>query len=154
MSKNSAAHHTKVEHAVLKLLNRWTGGVAVTRDDATTSRMRDGNWGSDGNGRLNGSTAIESTTAIDSTSVMDAGRQWTVDDAAAIDGNRRLNREDSNGRDGDSAGMDGGWCPTQAQVALPMVWGWHLRARLGRCHAPDDDICQSRWPPRLLRTQI
>jgi len=41
MSKNSAAHQKKVEHAARKLLNRWTGGVCVTRGDATTSRMRD-----------------------------------------------------------------------------------------------------------------
>ncbi len=43
MSQNSAAHQKKVEHAVWKLLNRWTGGVGVTRGDATTSWMRDGN---------------------------------------------------------------------------------------------------------------
>jgi len=42
MSKNSAAHQKKVEHAARKLLNRWTGGAGVTRGDATTSRMRDG----------------------------------------------------------------------------------------------------------------
>jgi hypothetical protein len=42
MSKNSAAHQKKVEHAARKLLNRWTGGVGVTRGDATTIRMRDG----------------------------------------------------------------------------------------------------------------
>jgi hypothetical protein len=43
MSKKSAAHQTKVEHAVQKFLNWWTGGVGVTRGDATTSWTRDGN---------------------------------------------------------------------------------------------------------------
>jgi len=42
MSKNSAAHQKKVEHAAQKLLNWWTGGIGVTRGDTTTSRMRDG----------------------------------------------------------------------------------------------------------------
>jgi hypothetical protein len=42
VSKNSAAHQKKVEHAARKLLNQWTGGVGVTRGNATTSRMRDG----------------------------------------------------------------------------------------------------------------
>jgi hypothetical protein len=32
----------KVEQAARKLLNQWTGGVGVTRGNATTSRMRDG----------------------------------------------------------------------------------------------------------------
>ena len=41
MSKNGVAHQKKVEHAVRKLLNRWTGGGGVTRGNATTSRMRD-----------------------------------------------------------------------------------------------------------------
>jgi hypothetical protein len=40
-----------------------------------------------------------------------------------INRNTGRNAQPSNGQDGDSAGMDGGWCPTQAQVALPMVWG-------------------------------
>jgi len=43
MSKNSAAHQKKVERAVQKLLNRWTQDVGVTRGDATTSQMIDGN---------------------------------------------------------------------------------------------------------------
>ena len=42
MSKNSAAHQKKFEHAARKLLNRWTGGIGVLKGDATTSRMRDG----------------------------------------------------------------------------------------------------------------
>jgi len=42
MSKNSVAHQKKVEHAVRKILNRWTGGVGVKRGNATTSRMRGG----------------------------------------------------------------------------------------------------------------
>jgi hypothetical protein len=41
MSKNGVEHQKKVEHAVRKLLNRWTEGVGVTRGNATTSRMRD-----------------------------------------------------------------------------------------------------------------
>ena len=41
MSKNGVAYQKKVEHAVRKLMNRWTGGAGVTRGNATTSRMRD-----------------------------------------------------------------------------------------------------------------
>jgi hypothetical protein len=50
MSKNSVTHQKKVEHAVRKILNRWTGGVGVTRGNATTSRMRDGDLQRDGDG--------------------------------------------------------------------------------------------------------
>ena len=39
MSKNGLANQKKVEHAVRKLLNWWTGGVGVTRGNTTTSRM-------------------------------------------------------------------------------------------------------------------
>jgi len=50
MSNNSVAHQKKVEHAVLKILNRWTGGVGVRKGNTTTSRMKDGNRQRNGNG--------------------------------------------------------------------------------------------------------
>ncbi len=50
MSKNSVTHQNKVEHAARKILNRWTGGIGMTRGNATTSRMRDSDWQHNGNG--------------------------------------------------------------------------------------------------------
>ncbi len=43
--------------------------------------------------------------------------------------------------------------PNQVQEALTMMWGWHLRARLGCRHAPGNGMDQSRWPPWLNWTK-
>ena len=42
----------------------------------------------------------------------------------------------------------------QALAALPIVWGWHLRAQFESRPATGDGMGQSRWPPWCIRNHI